>query len=576
MKNPGLVSFDVTLRPLLGQRSWAGQVPSASGSIERLDGRGAVHLLSAAPVSLTLDGFRISDDQVLRYGAEQAFDNAGWSGRLEANWKPLPLSLEYRDESRRLADLPRPGELRLRDQSWRRVRVKAENRKTDLEYDHIDYTDRIGPTDYVQDRFRANHRFRWGKGSRLTSLFQYLDRDGYGSIERLRWRQQAWVQHTNSVASDLSYSLYDETMSTDFRRGWRVDYAASWRPSNQTRVSIEGLSRRIDMRLSDQGYARVGPRAAVRVPLGRALEVRVVGGLGYEWHDQDTSEGGIGTVVDERHVVSPSGSFFLDEPFAIPTTVVIKSTDNSLIYEPGLDYRLVPTGALLEVVSLPGGRLGPGVVVLADYSFELLPGGSATAWTYDYDATLTAGPLAIYHRRARQQERGDGPPTPISSLREYDDQTFGLRLSGSSPIGTLSLTAEYDEQSARTFDFSGYHVRGSWGFLIRPRLRGQLSGGWSRRENGVKYEIWESESSLEWAITPDLRVAARLAAYDWTEVDLGASTPGTRAETFLGGGLGAEWRVNRLVVSARFDRNAWTRGFERTEDRLYVKIARQF
>jgi hypothetical protein len=577
VSDPRLVRFDLTLRPLLGQRSWTGPLPSPTGDIQRLDGRAALSLLSGAPISLQLDGLRLADDQVLRYGAEQSLDLETWGTRLDLKWRPLPLWAEYRDESRRLIDRPRPETVRPRDESWRTVRIGAENRKTRLRFERLDYDNRIGTTDFLQNKLDANNRFRWGKGSQLTSSFQHVDRRGSGAVERLSWKQRAGLQHTVAVRSDLGYVLYNQSTPTDFRRGWEGDYTASVRTSPRVELLLEGRSRYTEFRLGSQSYSRVGPRAVFGTRLAGALDLRIAAATGYEWHAQQVSEEGTGTVVDERHVVSPSGSFFLREPFPEQQSVVLKSEDATLTFEPGLDYRLVPTGALVEVVTLPGGRMEPGTVVLADYEFRLLPGGSANAWIYDYDVTLTAGPVSLYHRRRQQTELGDAPPTPIASLREYDDMTVGIRASGGSPVGTLSLTAQYDDRSARTFDFSGFQVRGSWGFLLGPRLRGAISGGWSNRVNGTEYRIWEGESRLEWTIVPGLRLVGRLAAYDWVDIENSdLSSPADREERFVGGGIGAEWRLHKFVVGARYDHNVWTLGFERMEDRVYVRIAREF
>lgn len=577
VSDPRLVKFDLTLRPLLGQRSWTGPLPSPNGNIQRLDGRGALTLLSGAPVSLRLDGLRVADDQVLRYGAEQSLDLETWGTRLDLKWRPLPIWAEYRDESRRLIDRPRPETVRPRDESWRSFRIGAENRKTRLWFERLDYDNRIGATDFLQNKLDAHNRFRWGKGSQLTSLFQYLDRSGSGAVERLSWKQRARLQHTLAVRSDLGYVLYDQTTPADFRRGWEADYTASVRTSARLELLLEGWSRYTAFRVGSQSYSRIGPRAVFGTRLVGDIDLRIGAGTGYEWHAQQVNEEGTGTVVDERYVVSPSGSFFLREPFPEPLSVVLKSEDATLTFEPGLDYRLVPTGALLEVVTLPGGRLEPGAVVLADYAFRLLPGGSADAWIYDYDITVSAGPVSLYHRRRQQTELGDGPPTPIASLREYDDMTVGIRASSGSPVGTLSLTAQYDERSARTFDFSGFQVRGSWGFLLGPRLRATISGGWSRRANGTEYSIWEGESRLEWTVVPGLRLVGRLSAYDWVDTEgSDFASPPDSEERFVGGGLGAEWRVHKFVVGARYDHNVWTLGFERTEDRVYVRVAREF
>jgi len=566
--DPRLLDFDVTLRPLLGQQTWPGS-GSPGGTITRLDGAARVSAFNEHSIGLTAHALRLSEDQALRFGGDQAFDLAIWGGRLDGRWAPLPMRLEYRDESRRNVNRISPGRITELDQRWRRLKFDASNRKTRIELERLDLDDRIGPSDFRHNRADFNNTYRWGKGSRVTSQFAYLDRVGSGTVERINWRQSARIQHLRSMASEIGYTLFDQTAPDDFSRGWGTSYNGTWQVNQPIRLAFDAFAQARSFRLGDQSYARLRPRFEFNYGPSSAFRFRVSAGAGYEWHQQATSEDGFSTVVDERHVVDETAQFLLDQAFADPTSVVVKSEDASLVYEPGFDYRLELIGVFVGVAALPGGRLVPGVRVLVDYRFVLLPGGDANAWIYDYDVSVWLGPLTAYHRRSDQNETGSGPPTPIGTLQELDYAVTGFRLSGNTPVGNMSVVAEIDRRDARTFNSTGGRIRGTWRFLATSSVSGMVSAGWRVRENGDRFEAFEGESLIEWSATRSLRLGARFSAYDWEDGPV-------RRERFIGGGLAAEWRHRRLRFTMRWDHNAWTQANERTENRLLAFISRSF
>jgi hypothetical protein len=279
----------------------------------------------------------------------------------------------------------------------------------------------------------------------------------------------------------------------------------------------------------------------------------------------------VGTVIDERHVIDESGSFELDEPFVEPASVVVKSEDATLVFLEGVDYRLVESGSIVELFVLPGGRLTTGTVVLVDYRFKLPLDGEANAWIIDYRASVTNGPLRVFFRRNLQKLAGDQEPVLIpATLREYDDMAAGARLGASTPVGNLSLSGEWTSRSRfGQLAAKQIRVRGAWREQVGARLQAGLAGSWTAQTNGSRFEIIDGTADVEYAITPRLRLEGRLSAYDWSQ-ELGTN------ERFIGVGFGLEWQFRRIEITARYDRNAWTRGFERTEDVFLARVTRSF
>lgn len=566
---PGLLDFDVRLRPMIGQRYWTGLSDSPSGNLKSLDGGARATLLARRPLSLSADILSIDETEDLAFGGEQNYDLRTWGARLDARWTLIPMKLEYRERHLDRIIRSSPENLSHRQDSYRRLRFEARNQKTNLSLEQFNFDDRIGSADFDQFLGRFDHNFRWGTGSDLNSQLTYVDRTGSGARKTVSWRQGGMIKHPSTFASEFNYNLFDGRYPADFSRGWGADYRLRWDPTGRSRIWLEGYTQSESFRAGSRAYTRIRPGAEITFGKERR-QLRLAATTGYEWHSQATSEtDGTGTVSGERHQVDQTRRFLLDRPFPEPSTVVVRSADGTITYVAGFDYELLPDPPFVEVVVLPGGDLGPGATLRVDYQYSILPGGEANALTYSVDATLSLGPFSIYHRRAQQAQLGGGPPAPIPTLLEYDNSATGLQLSGATPVGALSVRAEYTQRSSRTFSNEGFSVGGTWTFLATRDLRGRAFGSWWNRTNGVRFEMLQAETTLEWRVHSNLRLLGRLSGYDWNESD-------GRREQFLGAGLGFEWRLRQLIVSARYDRKSWDLSNSRVEDRILARISREF
>ncbi|UCF19040.1 MAG: hypothetical protein JSU87_14080 [Gemmatimonadota bacterium] len=571
VSDPRLVSFNLAARPVLGQRSWSGIGDTPNGGDQMLNGLGRIVLLGGAPLSFSAWWSRISADQDLQFGARQETDGTDWELEARSSWRPLPARLSYSGRSLQQLFRPNPGVISALDEDRQTLRLSASNSKLRVDVERLDYESRTSDLAFVRTLVDTDHTLRWGRGSRLTSGFLYLNTSGRGAVERLSWRQSARIRHVQSFSSSLGYQLFDATTASDFNRGWSASYLGNWNRRRHFTIAVGGDVRSRSFRLGAQRFARGRSRVAssARLPLGFALGID--GGLGYEFYRQSLSaDDGFGTVVDERQVIDASGTFVLNEPLAEPASVVITSEDGTIVFTEGLDYRLVESAGRLEVFALPGGRMTEGTVVLVDYQVRLLAEAEETSWTYSYELRLRKGPFTAYHSRAARNLIENGSPIPSPTFREYDEIAAGIRLAGVGSIGYLSLAADYTRRTQNPGRLSNQmQVKGSWRYAFGPGLMANLTTRYTSRTNGRRFQIFEGTGGGEWRATSRLKLYLRLSAYDWHERAF-------RSERFFGAGVGGEWLVRQLSMRLSYDRNAWTEGFERTEDRLIAQVTRSF
>ncbi len=567
--DPRLVNFSFDLRPYRAQRLYRGEPASPNGGEAGLGFRARINALSAAPVSLSLAAFRSSDNNRGRFGSEIDYTSAGWGALISYRNPYLPLQLEFADRSRELIRRPRPGQLFSEDDVVRTWRLSARNRKTRIRLEHYTRDDQIFDRDFATNRADLGHLFRWGKGSRITSNFNYLDRTGYAPYNRLSWQQAVHLQHTWDVSSDIGYRLL--SLRTPGGRNeswaWNVDETYRARHNLDLRAEFFGSRQRFDF--GRESYYRVRPGLAYSESLPWQLHFSGALSFAYEWHDRETSAAGTVPVADERHVIDVSGRFTLNEWYVDESTVLVTSVDQVTLYEEGLDYRVVASEPITEILTLPGGRLALGDTVSVDYRYQVLPDAQANATVLDYNLRLQRGALSVYHRRSVQDPLDGAELESILLVRGFDIMAAGIGYSPRLGRGSLSLLAEYRRNQARTYDFSNYALRAMVNLMLRPDVRWLFGGRTDFRRGGsTDFDLYEAESSVYWQLMPRLQAMAGLALWHWTQDG--------RRERFMGGSLGADWRAGMLIMRLRYDGGRWRDGYDRTESRLYLVAAREF
>lgn len=569
IRDPRFVSFRVGLRPTLVQANYTQLTGNVDGGGEQLGVDGSITILPRLPVSLSGRGFRWIGTMQGSFGTENRLAMTELGGRLTFRNPYLPAELDYSVRSRDETWIPGTGLEVERQETVRTLRFTARNSKLNALFERLDFDDRTADRDFVSYRASLVHLYRWGKRSSLTSQLRYLDRIGSAAYELVSWTEQAHLQHTWKVASDYRFGLFSRGSPGNVTSGRFGRIAASWRAQDRLNVSAEGYGESSEFPFGHRSLYRASPRVTYAVGLPLGGELSVGGSLGYEWRRQDPTDDAWAQAVNEVHVVDASGSFLLDNPFADPTSVVVTSADETVVYLDGLDYQQVEAGSLLEILILPSGRIQVGDTLLVDYRYRLVPLARTDGIVADYSIALRIAWVTVYHRRAlRDSPDGEGPTL---TLLNFDDMTTGFRLGRTTGLGFLELQGEHRRLQTDAFTVNRYSVRGALRFELRSNLRTAVgASGVVSRGGAAETELISANSSLDWMPTRTLQLHASLTAWRWDEDD------GQRQERLLGGRLGADWRIGRLALQLRYDRGRRENGVEYSEDRVTFRAVRTF
>jgi hypothetical protein len=461
------------------------------------------------------------------------------------------------------------------DENTETLRLSMESSRAWIVVERVARDDRVNDIDFTNDRASANHRFRWGKGSSLVSQYQFFRRSGSRESTSQGWSERVHLQHTTTVSSDFSYSLLRNESWGLGATGQSGEAQLRYLPNRFMEFRAQALRRTQTFGLGSTSYLRATPRLALNLPLHARAVLRLDGEAGYEWHDQAPADEAWFVVVGEEHRIGETLRFALEEAFVDRESLVLRSEGGAILFQEGLDYRLVETGPLLEVFAFPGGRIEPGTVLLADYRFQVVPGAEAEAWIARYGVNLRLGNrwgLTLYHRRSIQSATEELTPGLISSLTNLDNLESGVALDMPAGPMSLNLSGYHSRQESDLFEYTSYGARGAIGFRLPKGLEGSVDGNLLRRTGeGVDFDNVQGTARLQWTPHPSVRVGGDVYMYDWHQEE-------TLRERFVGWGANAEWQYGQLRIEARADNNAWRDGLERmrSETRLLVRVGRRF
>jgi hypothetical protein len=169
----------------------------------------------------------------------------------------------------------------------------------------------------------------------------------------------------------------------------------------------------------------------------------------------------------------------------------------------------------------------------------------------------------------------DPPPLPVptgsavTSLRDLDEIVFGLRVRGRIPIGQGDAGIERSIRRADAYRIETLELRAIWSFTVGPGILGSVQGALARTDgsDGPSRTLSGSASVVWWAHR-SLSLRATLGSWQRSVEDSDAS--------FLGGGVGAEWRRGKFLAALRYDHSQWDEFSPRLDDRVSAILVREF
>lgn len=578
-----LLEFNAQLRPMWRQVSWTGPVEPGDLGARHFDFDVGGTLLGKRPYWASFRAARSTNTLRGRAGSEINYVHKLLEGRFGLRNRYLPVELSYRSTAKDQNWIGGP-ELPPESTDENRLRLTARNRKTSLLLERIGAQDRAAQLRANTSRGVFTHMLGWGKGSRLSTTLNYFEQSGLRSVERFSWLERVRLQHTRRVASTYGFSIARGKTAggtTVNRTGeGYLSYRIGSRMSAVTGVRSRSLRHSGGAESALQISSAMN--FAVQLPLTATLSAGA--SVAFERIARTPPEDGWILVVQEEHVVGPSSRFFLDNAFADPASVAVRSADGALVYEGGVDYQVLETPPFVEIVVLPAGRIEPGDTLSADYRYRLAPAtGRSVGWG-SYRVALAVRGLEVYHAAhlfrpidvADESLLAEGGVLGAGGVGTRDELAIGVSFRGSVPMGTVDLRAETSRREHETvFSSTSSRVGGGITTRLLSTVSSSLGGNFNRTTtNDVRFDMWSLSWSIAWPALRSLWLRGSVSAWDWSQ---DVATDGRRLrQAFVGGGLDAVWSVGLTRVELRLSRSQLAGDVARTDDRLWIRAVRTF
>jgi hypothetical protein len=534
------------------------------------------------PVGLVAAGGQSSSDSDGDLGSRNELDVDYLDVALNWQQRIFPTSLNYRQRrvDRTFRALGQSGTRRTQDDFLQTLQLTGNSRKMNVLLQRDWYDDKTpADNDYTYDLARLSHEFNWGKGSELSSRFEYVDRDNFNDTTSLTVDESLRLKHRPNLSSTTSYRYrltQQETTDIEQHIGTFGLSHLLYRNLNSS-LNLRGSTTETDFSTLDQYGGNLQSGYSKKIPWEGTL--RLTGGGGYGIDDID-SQDGLLQVFDEPHFVEAiTLSFLLDERFVDTSTIIVKDSaaPGAIQFVEGTDYTVSSaSNDLTEIFVLSTGAIPVGSTVFVDYQFQSLPTIKYSTTSYNYGVELDFGWIALFRRFFRSdQDRISGANQEF--LLDRKDSLTGTELRWIRPRTRATLRAEYRTNDSGDFNSESLIFNQSVFHSLSPQtdLNFNSSQGYTDGD-GTDSAIYAANLSLGWRPLSGLYVSPRLGA--WWRQDDTATTDGTRDERFYTAGLDLRWNFRRIAVDLRYEHNR-REGDEvvtTDEDRVFLRLRRSF
>ena len=433
--------------------------------------------------------------------------------------------------------------------------------------------------EYDSDELTLEHRWEFGdhQQHRLDSELNYFDQWGTLELERLRWRQELWLQHSDTLRSMFRLEALDRT------RGNRTRDL----PSTQERsVYLSGsLQHRLYESLTSQFLTYV--RSQKFEP---GLEIEQFGAQASFSYRKKNAWGVLNAnyavraersdhrgdvqaadVVDEYHVFRDPDPIVLGNPNIDSGSILIKSENRATFYQPGRDYTVRTLGDRIELERVPTGQISDGDTVLIDYVYTI--GGTFTldsvSQSFGIRQAFSFG-LTPYYRLEWQ----DQTISPTQSTGAVADDITAHILGVEFERWSMRWFAEYEDRESTINPFEATRLGASYSHRFRSGASGSVRARWSdtahRPPNEREVSLFTLDGRYRHPITANLTVEGA-ATYRLGEDSLAANNEGIDLYFAL------EWVVRQTEVKVTLELGDFETDFSRNDSSaLHVQMRRRF
>jgi hypothetical protein len=370
------------------------------------------------------------------------------------------------------------------------------------------YTPTVGAT--TQDNrldAKLGNQLSWnvrGFDHTLDSVLRYSETTGINFAQYLDWTETVRWDWGQGLRSGVDYSL--STISGD--PGTQAhDSAGVWVQqqlfkSLTTRLLLRGIWDSYPTGYGSEISGNISFGYTKKLPRDSVLTVDF--NKGYSVNDRNLGVDKL-TIFGEKIQVVFGTRLFLAQPNVIASSVVVRNADPLKRVPPynlNIDYQLVTTGALTEIVPI-GGTIPLGDTLLITYDYQVDPNIRTTTDSYGLNSALLlfGGDYRLYSNATLTRQDYSGQQALLPGLTAQESLTLGLERKWDA----LSLLGEYSY-----FDSSADNHQG----LLAQARYNSIARASSLNVSLIEQYLWYAQTNYGGTLLhrePDNHVTATLS-----------------------------------------------------------------
>lgn len=497
--------------------------------------------------------------------------------------KKIPMSLHFSHTDAKLSPLFISGEAEEEGrQKTTEFRLESDYHSSDystlsLIYEHKSVDEEPFALQYDADEVTLTHRVEMGDKHqhRLRSELNYLDQRGTTAIERVRWRENLRLKHSDSLQSEFRFEALDRSFQGRSRNVPRVE-ERSLRLSGSLRHQLF-LSQTMQLRMfaqkqefePDLDITRWGGQFNFNYRKTNRWGVLYANyGLRLERIDH-TGADRANEAIDEVHTFRDPAPITLGNRNIIVSSITLRALDRVTFYQRGRDFTVRTIGNLVEIERTPTGRIADGETVTVDYLFNL--GGAfeldSLAHNFGIRQNFEFG-LTPYYRFEWQDQTVSSAGDAGAIAEDITAHVVGVEYQKSA----LRLFAEHEDRESTINPFARLHLGASYTHRFKSGAEMSLNTRWTDTSfdapNSRDVKLLTVEGRHRHPITPTLTVEGSVL-YREGEDSVVGDTDGVELL------LSLEWFVRQMTVKISFEHTEFEDRFALNDSSaLFVHIRR--
>ncbi len=445
-------------------------------------------------------------------------------------------------------------------------------------YEHDSVEEKPFELDYDADEATVTHNLQFGRQHQdtLRSEFNFLDQRGTIEIDRVRWREDLRLKHSDSLQSFFQFEALDRQRGGRSPEVARVDERSLYLSAtlrHQLYLSLtsqfRGFVRRQrfepDLDITRwNGQANFTYRKTNRWGVLNASY-----GFRAERNDHEGSQQTRET-IEEVHTFRDPDPITLGNRNVVPGSITVRAEDRVTYYHRGWDFSVQTVGNVVELHRLTSGRILDGDTVLIDYLFTV--GGTFELDTIahnfglrqDFDFGLTP-----YYRFEWQDQTLSPSSTAGAIAEDITAHTVGMEYRKAS----LRLFVEYEDRDSTINPLVSTRAGASYIHRYKSGAETSLHTRWMDTTHGEPnprdVRFFTVEGRHRQPVTPTFTVEGAVLYRDG-EDSVSDNTKGVEVS------LSLEWYIRDTKIEMSVEHSEFEDEFTRNDSSaLFVHVRRE-